>query len=897
MPVNPTVMERLLFTTPEGRRFTADTPILPEVWNSYAQVSRYKPPGHRDEIGHERVKLIMRPYMEITAGRLSRYLNAAMELEHSDLVPDRRDRRLPPRAIDLEVAYHQTHVTARPYFDSLIRVIMPVTRLWSKFVLEEAERSHDEIIHPSVPKHDAKVGTEKSFDPEALKHPAYDHRKGLLWLTRQKEDLILLIGAPCHKNPKKVIRKAVESKTAADATSWGEPAILDSLNLLEKDRKLLAKNRFKRLARSPLPWLIRIVGAIAYGEGFRGENDEGAHTRRKSAWVDDVILEGGACDPGATCITPEEIYKAAIDVLQELPEIHDNDRLRELRDQYALADETPGRSLVWLVEPNRDAKTSVRASRNTIKVDAAENVFRIDCSAISWAVVDTGIDARHPAFANGRNMESPLDSSRVTATYNFANVDKLLDRRALESGAEYLKLFHWQQLESREAKDLLQQVNWESLGLPLREFGEQTFEQQRERVLERMWKRRFQNERMTEFEALDNDARFRELMRVEWQATNEAREGTKKPKLPDFDERDDEQRRTELQRIEWEAIYGRDPEGASFPSQDAPDKRRVQLLRAEAVDVFSQAYVDGFEKLKASERVERLESMDSLERHLTRGRDIDYGLLADLALVPNESYEAPTNDHGTHVAGILGANWNDYQMFGVAPNINLYDIRVFDEDDRASEFGVMAALQFLRHLNAQNDMRVIHGVNLSLSIPARVMNYACGRTPVCEEADRLAASGVVVVAAAGNDGYVQFRKTDGSEIEGYNSISITDPGNASHVITVGSTHRDKPHEYGVSYFSSRGPTGDGRMKPDLVAPGEKIDAPVLHDSYGTKDGTSMAAPHVSGVAALLMARHRDLVGDPEAVKRILMESATDLGREPHFQGAGLIDSLRALQAH
>ena len=57
--------------------------------------------------------------------------------------------------------------------------------------------------------------------------------------------------------------------------------------------------------------------------------------------------------------------------------------------------------------------------------------------------------------------------------------------------------------------------------------------------------------------------------------------------------------------------------------------------------------------------------------------------------------------------------------------------------------------------------------------------------------------------------------------KGYCAISITDPGNADHVITVGSTHRRDPHLYGVSYFSARGPTGDGRRKPDLLAPGKR----------------------------------------------------------------------------
>jgi subtilisin family serine protease len=105
-----------------------------------------------------------------------------------------------------------------------------------------------------------------------------------------------------------------------------------------------------------------------------------------------------------------------------------------------------------------------------------------------------------------------------------------------------------------------------------------------------------------------------------------------------------------------------------------------------------------------------------------------------------------------------------------------------------------------------------------------------------------------------------------------------------------------PHTYGVSYFSSRGPTGDGRTKPDLVAPGERIDGPTPHDAYDTLDGTSMAAPHVSGAAALLIARHRELIGQTTRIKQILCKTATDLGREARFQGHGMLDVLRAIQS-
>ncbi|MBA4072120.1 MAG: protease [Gemmatimonas sp.] len=328
----------------------------------------------------------------------------------------------------------------------------------------------------------------------------------------------------------------------------------------------------------------------------------------------------------------------------------------------------------------------------------------------------------------------------------------------------------------------------------------------------------------------------------------------------------------------------------------AEQRRRWEQLRSMGSDYFDQ---DG----------------GSLASGIQRGVTVPWERVIPFIEIPHsDDYRPPGHDHGTHVAGILAGRLSEQdvadwpadesapdEICGMCPEIGLYDFRVFTDSGDSDEFTLVAALQYLRYLNAQHDQLLIHGANLSFSLKLDFATYACGRTPICEECDRTVSSGVVVVAAAGNQGGSLYTDVSpdgqarGSSV-GYRAISITDPGNAELVITVGATHASHPHAYGVSFFSSRGPTGDGRRKPDLVAPGEKILGPVPNGGLGRKDGTSMAAPHVSGAAALLMCRHRELIGAPARVKDVLMRTATDLGREPSFQGAGLLDILRAIQS-
>jgi hypothetical protein len=234
-------------------------------------------------------------------------------------------------------------------------------------------------------------------------------------------------------------------------------------------------------------------------------------------------------------------------------------------------------------------------------------------------------------------------------------------------------------------------------------------------------------------------------------------------------------------------------------------------------------------------------------------------------------------------------------LIGMCPQLSLYDLRVFDASGHGDEFAILCATEFVGWLNRDRANPVVHGVNLSLALAHDVDSFACGQTPICEACNHLVGAGTVVVTAAGNTGFEGGVEKQ-SLGTGYRAISITDPGNADNVITVGSTHRRDPHLYGVSYFSARGPTGDGRRKPDILAPGEKITSTVPNGGSQRMDGTSMASPHVAGAAALLMARYPELIGRPLRIKEILMQTATDLKRESSFQGAGLVDVLRALQS-
>ncbi|VVB55059.1 Subtilisin-like serine protease [uncultured archaeon] len=231
------------------------------------------------------------------------------------------------------------------------------------------------------------------------------------------------------------------------------------------------------------------------------------------------------------------------------------------------------------------------------------------------------------------------------------------------------------------------------------------------------------------------------------------------------------------------------------------------------------------------------------------------------------------NGHGTHCAGIVAAKGT---LLGVAPDARLLAVKVFDSSGTGSVSNIIAGIDWA--VGAGADV-------LSMSVgglPPNITNDGAD-DPMAQAAGEAVEYGVVPVVAAAN--------------AGPGTGTVASPGDNPDVITVGASDDRgtiEQEDDTITAFSSRGPSAFGRLDPDVSAPGFRITSTYVHSvfPYLTFDGTSMATPHVSGVAALLKEGMPNL--SARDFKSRLMHTASKIDAKTFEAGAGEVNIYNAL---
>lgn len=266
------------------------------------------------------------------------------------------------------------------------------------------------------------------------------------------------------------------------------------------------------------------------------------------------------------------------------------------------------------------------------------------------------------------------------------------------------------------------------------------------------------------------------------------------------------------------------------------------------------------------------------------------------------NYSNEESGHGTHVASIAGnADYDVYgKVYGVAPNAALVGIKAFDAEGKATYADVIRGIDWALQVKDQINLKVL---NMSFSGPVRSYYW---EDPLNQAVMKAWQAGIVVVASAGNNGP--------------DPMTIGVPGNVPYIITVGAMTDNYTASYlsddKVAAFSAAGPTVEGFVKPEIVAPGGHLSGlmafdtqivqehPEFHDGgrYFQMSGTSQAAGVVSGVVALMLTQDPTLT--PDEVKCRLMDSAHtafdsngDLAYSVFQQGSGVVNAADALASN
>ncbi|MBC8028071.1 MAG: S8 family peptidase [Steroidobacteraceae bacterium] len=261
------------------------------------------------------------------------------------------------------------------------------------------------------------------------------------------------------------------------------------------------------------------------------------------------------------------------------------------------------------------------------------------------------------------------------------------------------------------------------------------------------------------------------------------------------------------------------------------------------------------------------------------------------------SISTDTTGHGTHITSLIASSRRDSsgRFYGVAPDARLISIKAFDETGASTYATVIRGIDWVVTNRLPYAIKVL---NLSLGAPARSRYWD---DPLNKAVMRAWQSGIVVVVSAGNSGPLP------------QTVGV--PGNVPYVITVGAmtdNFTTSKNDDRLASFSSTGPTFEGFVKPDLVAPGGHVwgymgtymkiavDHPTYMNSgdFFTMSGTSQSAAAVSGVVALVLSKNPGLT--PDQVKCRIIASGkpavTSDGKAAYSvfqQGTGLVDATAA----
>jgi len=225
-------------------------------------------------------------------------------------------------------------------------------------------------------------------------------------------------------------------------------------------------------------------------------------------------------------------------------------------------------------------------------------------------------------------------------------------------------------------------------------------------------------------------------------------------------------------------------------------------------------------------------------------------------VLSNSTDPMDDNGHGTHCAGILAATGSSNGIYGTAPGVSLYAVKVLSDKGEGRVSDVIEGIFWAK--------------NNSMQVASMSLGTAGDSQALHDAVDEASADGVLIVVAAGNNG-----------VASGSGDTMKYPAKYDSVLSVAA----------VNKYNHRASWSSTGSQLDVSAPGVNIRSTIPGAAYATYSGTSMAAPHVAGVAALVYSAHPNWTN--QQVRQQIVSTATSLGNS-WFYGAGLVNATAAV---